>query len=250
MIPSAPQDRDILAGEYVLGLLDGETTREVERALDSDPDLRRRVEAWEVRLQPLSEGLPSGAADPALWERIERDLTVMRHRRGRATGSPGRLTARAWRSPAFWRATTALASAAALLLAILPVPVGPRDDSPTRFYALMQTRDAAGAETGPGWLIQVAADGTVRSVPLATVEPGQGRSLQLWTLWDPARGPVSLGILPPGGSVRLPPDRLATIGSGQLFEITLEPEAGSPTGRPTGRILFIGRASPAATQSL
>ncbi|WP_204309402.1 anti-sigma factor domain-containing protein, partial [Enterobacter cloacae] len=77
-----------------------------------------------------------------------------------------------------------------------------------------------------------------------------GRALQLWTLWDQARGPVSLGVLPPGGSVRLPPERLGTIGSGQLFEITLEPEAGSPTGRPTGRILFIGRASAPPTRAL
>ena len=27
----------------------------------------------------------------------------------------------------------------------------------------------------------------------------------------------------------------------QLFEITLEPENGSPTGRPTGPILYVGR---------
>ncbi|KQO56540.1 hypothetical protein ASF24_18755 [Methylobacterium sp. Leaf86] len=74
--------------------------------------------------------------------------------------------------------------------------------------------------------------------------------MQLWTLWDQARGPVSLGVLPPGGAIRLPPERLEAIGDGQLFEITLEPEAGSPIGRPTGRILFIGRAKGAATQAL
>ena len=71
-----------------------------------------------------------------------------------------------------------------------------------------------------------------------------------WTLWDQTRGPVSLGVLPPGGAIRLPPERLEAIGDGQLFEITLEPEAGSPIGRPTGRILFIGRAKGAATQAL
>lgn len=59
-----------------------------------------------------------------------------------------------------------------------------------------------------------------------------------------------LGVLPPGGAIRLPPERLEAIGDGQLFEITLEPEAGSPSGRPTGRILFIGRAKGAPTQAL
>ncbi|MFH9172893.1 anti-sigma factor domain-containing protein [Methylobacterium sp. NPDC017609] len=94
----------------------------------------------------------------------------------------------------------------------------------------------------PGWLIQFAQNGTVQSLPLADVLAGSGRALQLWTLWDQAPGPVSLGVLPPGGAIRLPPDRLEAIGDGQLFEITLEPEAASPIGRPTGRILFIGRA--------
>lgn len=250
MIPSTPDDRDILAGEYVLGLLDPETVREVEQALPADEDFRRRVAFWEERLLPLAGGLKPETPDPAIWARIERDLAGLRERRATPLSARRRAVPKVWRNAAFWRATTAVATAAAAVLALLPGGLMPRDESATRFFALMQTRDASGAETGPGWLIQVARDGTVRSIPLADVEPGQGRSLQLWTLWDQARGPVSLGVLPPGGSVRLPPDRLDVIGSGQLFEITLEPEYGSPTGRPTGRILFIGRASAPPSQTL
>lgn len=252
MIPSAPDDRDILAGEYVLGLLDPDAARAVEAALPADADLRSRVLFWEERLLPLAEGLAPETADPGGWAGIERDLAALRDKRSVAPGrSPSRDTTvrRLWRSAPFCRGAAALATAAAIALAILPL-VGGRPAEGTRFFALMQSRDLSGAETGPGWVIQVATDGTVRSIPLASVEPGRGRSLQLWTLWDPARGPVSLGVLPPGGSVRLPPDRLDVIGSGQLFEITLEPEDGSPTGRPTGRILFIGRASAPPTQSL
>ncbi|GBU19567.1 MULTISPECIES: anti-sigma factor [Methylobacterium] len=249
MIPSAPDDRDVLAGEYVLGLLDADTVREVERAMGTDADLRDRVAYWETRLLALSEGLAPEADDPALWARIERDVAALRQRRA-AAPAPERSVRRLWRSAPFWRGATALATAAAILLAVLPGGVGQPSESATRFYALLQSRDDSGAESGPGWLIQVAEDGTVRSIPLASVAPGRGRALQLWTLWDQARGPVSLGVLPPGGSVRLPPERLGTIGSGQLFEITLEPEAGSPTGRPTGRILFIGRASAPPTRAL
>lgn len=250
MIPSDPEDRDVLAGEYVLGLLDPDTVRAVEFALQTDDDLRRRVAFWEDRLLPLVEGLAPEAADPAIWAHIERDVAELRRRRAAMGLGVKGAAGRVWRSAPVWRATTALAAAAALLLAVVPGGFGPRTENVTRFFALLQSRDAEGRETGPGWLIQVASDGTLRSIPLASVEPGQGRSLQLWTLWDQARGPVSLGVLPPGGSVRLPPNRLDVIGSGQLFEITLEPEAGSPTGRPTGRILFIGRASAPPTQSL
>ncbi|MER2250100.1 anti-sigma factor [Methylorubrum podarium] len=255
MIPSEPEDRDVLAGEYVLGLLDAAATAEVEQALASDADLARRVVFWEERLLPASAALGKAEVDPTQWARIERDLATRRQALGRTTISPpsrpryGAVKA-AWRSAALWRATTALATAAAILLAILPSRLSAPAESPTRYFAILQSRNAAGQESGPGWLIQIAQNGTVRSLPLAEVRPGAGRSLQLWTLWDQTRGPVSLGVLPPGGAIHLPPERLETIGDGQLFEITLEPEAGSPIGRPTGRILFIGRARGAATQTL
>lgn len=255
MIPSDPEDRDVLAGEYVLGLLDAAATAEVEHALASDADLARRVAFWEERLLPLAAALGKVEVDPAQWARIEQDLATRRQALGRTTTlplpRPRRAVLRAvWRSPALWRVTTALATAAALLLAILPRPMLAPAESPTRYFAILQSRDATGQESGPGWLIQIAQNGTVRSLPLADVRPGSGRSLQLWTLWDQTRGPVSLGVLPPGGEIRLPPERLEAIGDGQLFEITLEPEAGSPIGRPTGRILFIGRAKGAAMQTL
>lgn len=253
MMPSDPDDRDALAGEYVLGLLDEAAAREVEASLGRDADLAARVAAWEARLMPALDAVAPVTPDPGLWRRIEHGLAPPGAARTTSPVPPGRggRAARAiWNNAALWRGATALATAAAIVLAIVPlrsaVPVEPAP----RFFAILQNRDASGQETGPGWLIQVAQDGTVRSSPLAAIEPGQGRSLQLWTLWDPARGPVSLGVLPPGGSVRLPAESLPVIGGGQLFEITLEPEAGSPTGRPTGRILFIGRASSAPVRSL
>lgn len=255
MIPSEPEDRDVLAGEYVLGLLDTDATAEVERALGSDADLARRVAFWEDRLLPASSALGEADVDPAQWARIERDLATRRQVLRRTTALPPArprraMVSAAWRNPALWRATTGFATAAAILLAILPNRLSAPAESPTRYFAILQSRDATGQEGGPGWLIQIAQNGTVQSLPLSDVQPGSERSLQLWTLWDQARGPVSLGVLPPGGAIRLPPERLEAIGDGQLFEITLEPAAGSPIGRPTGRILFIGRAKGAATQAL
>ena len=255
MIPSDPEDRDVLAGEYVLGLLDAAAMADVERALRSDADLARRVAFWEEQLLPASAALGKAEVDPAQWARIEQALATRRHVPGR-TAAPASMRSKhgmmraAWRSPFLWRTTTGLAMAAALVLAILLGRLSAPAESPTRYFAILQSRDALGQESGPGWLIQVAQNGTVRSLPLADVQPGTGRALQLWTLWDQTRGPVSLGVLPPGGAIHLPPERLEAIGDGQLFEITLEPEAGSPIGRPTGRILFIGRAKGAATQAL
>ena len=68
------------------------------------------------------------------------------------------------------------------------------------------------------------------------------RALQLWTKADDWSGPVSLGLVQPGETVEVELDKLPKIVPNQLFEITLEPKSGSPIGKPTGPILFIGRA--------
>ena len=53
---------------------------------------------------------------------------------------------------------------------------------------------------------------------------------------------MSLGLVKPGQTVRIPLDKLPPLQPNQLFELTLEPVNGSPTHRPTGPIQFIGRA--------
>ncbi|HCP03638.1 MAG TPA: anti-sigma factor, partial [Pseudomonas sp.] len=37
-------------------------------------------------------------------------------------------------------------------------------------------------------------------------------------------------------------EQIGAVQAGQLFELTLEPEGGSPLNRPTGPVLYIGRA--------
>jgi anti-sigma-K factor RskA len=68
--------------------------------------------------------------------------------------------------------------------------------------------------------------------------------LQLWALPQGATAPTSLGLIPPEGRVTVTPDAIRPE-PGMLIEISLEPPGGSPTGRPTGPILFIGRLTAA-----
>lgn len=66
--------------------------------------------------------------------------------------------------------------------------------------------------------------------------------MQLWARPPEGAGaPAALGLIPAGR------DRL-TVGPaglrpapGMVLEITLEPEGGSPTGQPSGPVLFSGR---------
>jgi anti-sigma-K factor RskA len=106
----------------------------------------------------------------------------------------------------------------------------------TSYVAVLQAPDKSA-----GWLVEVDADRQVRLTALTSSDPGAGRGLQLWTLIDRARGPISLGMVPPRGASQFRAQPTPGIGEGQLFEITLEPESGSPIGRPSGPVLFVGR---------
>ncbi|KAG0922006.1 hypothetical protein G6F31_020084 [Rhizopus arrhizus] len=95
----------------------------------------------------------------------------------------------------------------------------------------------------PGWVVQAqAGQNAVQLVPLAATEVPADRALEFWTKADGWAGPVSLGLITPGKPVRIPLDKLPPLEPNQLFELTLEPKTGSPIGKPTGPIQFIGRA--------
>ncbi|MGH6676945.1 MAG: anti-sigma factor domain-containing protein, partial [Xanthobacteraceae bacterium] len=55
-----------------------------------------------------------------------------------------------------------------------------------------------------------------------------------------AKAPVALGMLPPSG-MRI--ETAANLGNATELMISLEPEGGSPTGKPTGPVMYQGRLS-------
>ena len=104
--------------------------------------------------------------------------------------------------------------------------------------AVLLTEDGA----QPGALVEAFSDDSIRLVPLELAQKPEDRVYQVWTLPDPATGPVSMGIFDDPETIRLAGPQLPPPESGQLYEITLEPLGGSPTGRPTGPILVKGFA--------
>jgi anti-sigma-K factor RskA len=51
-VMSGAEDRDLLAGEYVLGVLEGEEAATARRLLEQDKEFAAAVAAWEKRLAP------------------------------------------------------------------------------------------------------------------------------------------------------------------------------------------------------
>jgi len=61
---------DGLAGEYVLGCLDGAERADVDARRPLEGPLKAAIEAWERRLAPLLEAAPEVAPPPDLFDKV------------------------------------------------------------------------------------------------------------------------------------------------------------------------------------
>jgi anti-sigma-K factor RskA len=237
MTPLDPEERTVASGEYVLGTLTGAERERFRARLAHDPALQAEVGYWQDRLLALIGRIAPVAPSHAVWQRIDRSLVKPQVRT--AAAAPTRVASPApapWGGLAFWRGFSGLAVAACLLLAWLQLfqPSQPIAE----YVAILQAPDATA-----GWLVHASDRGPVKLIPLAppAAVPAD-KSWQFWTKGRNAAGPTSLGLLPADGSLQVPRHELPDLGEEQLFEITLEPRGGSTAGRPTGPVLYVGKA--------
>lgn len=233
MSPPIDDDLHELAGEYVLGTLAAGERRRVELALPHDAALRAAVQEWEARLLPLTNLAAPSEPSSGLWPRIEASVAGLA-RVGAARAAPAPAP-KWWQRLNVWRALAAGGFAAAAVMFALWLP---QQATVPRYTVVL----AAPSNAAPGWVLQASGAGSIKLVPLAATEVPEEKSLQLWTKADGWTGPVSLGLVKPGEAVDVSLAKLPPLQPNQLFEITLEPKAGSPLNRPTGPILYIGRA--------
>lgn len=231
-----PEFERTLAAEYVLGLLDPSAQAEAERLIARDPAFAREVEEWRARFAPLDETAQPVTPGADLWSRIESGIAAPAPA---ADAEPG-VFARFWNSVGALRTASVAGALAALLLAV--VSVGSlqyaRNEALRKpVYVAVLVSDA---NREPGAVVNAFADGRVEMIPLTEINVPEGRALEIWTLWDRQVGPRSVGLLQRARATQLNLDALPRTGENQLFEITLEPATGSPTGRPTGPVLFKG----------
>jgi anti-sigma-K factor RskA len=240
MIGDGRDDDAALAGSYVLGVLDDAEMDEAERRMGRDGGFAHEVGAWRQRFAPLDATASSVAPSPALWQRIEASVAAPQAareavRRPAARTSGGGI----WQAIEFWRWSALAGAAAALVMIVAVGAMALRWPSQPVMMAVLSV-DGSGK---PGAVVQTFADGTVQLIPLQDISVPQGRALQVWTLRDRQEGPISVGLLDKARSVKLDLGKLPAPRADQLFEITLEPETGSPTGRPTGPVLMKGLTS-------
>lgn len=225
------QTSDLLACEYVLGLLEGEALAEFERRLAHDRPLQTAVARWREHFSAIDATATPIPVSGPLWEKIESSVG----RLGVVERGPA-LRERLWSSLGFWRGTSFAGIAATLALAGVVGLLATRPVPRPVVVAVMQT-----GEMSPGAIVNAFADGSLTIIPLKDFVVPEGQTMQFWTLWDKNTGPVSVGLLDRSRALRFERADLPHHND-QIYEITLEPAGGSPTGKPTGPVLVKGFA--------
>lgn len=230
-------DIDGLAGEYVLGTLDSGERAEVAARRLREPALNAAIQDWERRLSALTSLSPPVTPPARTLEKIQARIDgVDVPPAGSATILDLRRRVKLWRSAAV--ATAALAASLALVIGVrelAPKPPG------KNLIAVLQ-KDA----NSPAFVINVDVDNRVMTVRPVSAKHEDGKSFELWIIHDSLGKPKSLGIVDDPVKSEKPqltafkPDVIEA----STYAITLEPAGGSPSGDPTGPVVFSGKLLP------
>ncbi|MDE8345179.1 MAG: anti-sigma factor [Acidocella sp.] len=222
-----PEPQDILASEYVLGLLEGEALREAEALLHANAGFAALVQSWERRLMPLAETTPELPPPPQVWRRI---AAATRANSTDAT-QPAGLRARGGMPTGFIRTRRGMflavcGSAVAALVVVVTMSISPQ---PARQIAMLKNRD------GGGFI--VAQTKTDMIITPSHITLPSGHVAELWLL-APNHAPQAIGVFQPGHSldIKLP----TTPSPGLSLAVSLEPPGGAPGPTPTGPIIAEG----------
>jgi anti-sigma-K factor RskA len=216
-----PHEADnAMAGDYVMGLLDDAEHAAAERRFETDQSFAQAVNAWRKRLADLDLTAEETPPSPALWQRIA-DATKIAPIDALPSARAALRGTTLWDNIRLRHDMLALAQRKPVYVAVL----------------VNDTTKEAGA------IVNAFSNGRVELIPIRPIEVPAGRTLQVWTLWDRAVGPKSIGVTGQSRTLQLDLEAFPETVQDQLFEITLEPEGGSPIGRPTGPILFKGNAA-------
>ncbi len=220
MKPDNHEIIDRLASEYVLGTLRGPARRRFERWRASTPLVDQRCRFWEERLMRLAKGLTPVQPPAHVWPAIQRRLKL----------TVPRPLLRRMRSFALAASVVLVAGLAGLLYWRSLQTVRP---------TVVATISAKSGEHI--WQLEVFGNAN-RLVAHAAKLPARpaGSDYELWAL-PKGRAPVSLGVLPAEGATSrtLTAIQKEALASSSQVAVSIEPRGGSPTGQPTGDIVFV-----------
>jgi anti-sigma-K factor RskA len=220
MTRANPEVVDRLASEYALGTLRGPARRRFERWRVGTPFVDERCRFWEERLMHLAKNLKPVQPPAPVWTAIQRRLNFTT------------------RTTALRRTRLFALAASVVLVAGLASLFYWRIVPATRATAVATVSAKSGEHL---WELQVfaKADRLVARVAKLPARPA-GSDYELWAL-PPGKAPVSLGVLPAAGvsSRTLTSMQLQALALSTQVAVSIEPLGGSPTGQPTGDVLYV-----------
>jgi anti-sigma-K factor RskA len=226
-------DRDLLAAEYALGLLEGQPLLEARGLAATDADFARAVEAWSERLGPWFDEFGEQPPPPGAWERIREAITAAQE---------GGNVIELKRKLGFWKGLSAGASAIAASLALV---VGYNGMRPPTAIEAPAAPIMAASLISPSKEVMLSAafeaDGRTLTLMPGRMAPPPGRSVQLWVI--PADGrPRSLGMVGgKAGRMAVEPEMVQHFHEQPMLALSIEPMGGAPGGRPSGPMVASGQ---------
>ncbi|MBL3526848.1 MAG: anti-sigma factor [gamma proteobacterium endosymbiont of Lamellibrachia anaximandri] len=211
-----------LAGEYVLGTLQGERQADFEHRLKEDTALQAEVSAWEQRFAPMLEAIEPVKPPVDVWRNIEQRLDPSsRSEKAGILNSLG-----------FWRNLGMLMASLVMVLTLTLFGIDRTDMEMDRVLVVMNEQSQA------GWIIGTAGSGGQLHVKaVAPTRVPKDKVCQLWMETGDGRL-VSVGILPERGAERM--NVPVSLRSDSRFKISIEPVAELPATKPSGEFVFEG----------
>ncbi|MEY1555976.1 anti-sigma factor [Yoonia sp. R2331] len=234
----APNEEQMLAAEYVLGLLTPDEATAFEALMEVDGDARASYARWAEDFVGMTDDIAPVDPPEALLQQIKAAafgtaaMEPPAEAPEQAAPAPQRqsLLERLGLLPAIGGG---LIAAAVALWAINPL-IGPLLDPPATATVLLASADESlVVEVG-----YVEDSGNLEVTRTAGAAP-EGQVLELWVIKGDGP-PVSLGVLPTDETGTLVvAETLWPLLRGAQCAISIEPPGGSPTGAPTGDIVAV-----------
>jgi anti-sigma-K factor RskA len=248
------EELDIAAAEYVLGTLPADERALFVARLGSDPALQEAVRRWQAHLAPLDAAVPAENPPAGVWRAIERIVSNGRRpgelpagtaavAGGTNVAGEASNVAQLRRRVAAWRSAALItgALAAGLLGFVVVDRLSVESAAPAQGGRYIAVVDTGGEE--PALIAEVdTATGLIRVRSVAAETPA-GSSLELWHVAE-GGAPRSLGVLAPGEAAQTIQDAVAAGPIEGVLAVSVEPVGGSPSGAPTGPVIYSGRLIP------
>ncbi|MDK1377030.1 MULTISPECIES: anti-sigma factor [unclassified Sinorhizobium] len=218
---------EVIAGEYVLGVLSAEDRLKVEARMASDRNFAAMVDRWQHNLAAFDDAYEAVRPPAHVFAAVERSIFP--------PSPAARPKVGFWNSLLLWRSLTVASLAAAAIMGA----------SMAGLFSEPQSQPLVAELSGEGNAINLVArfdrtSGSLKLTPVAARQTEE-KSLELWLIEgdNPA---VSLGVLPQSGEgeILLPPEMRTRFREGSTLAVSVEPLGGSPTGAPTGAVVAQG----------